>query len=160
MCSLSRLHSWMRGIISGRVCGDLTSLDYNDECNLSSDLDVISLKKYLCSVLFCFVFSLKVFEFQRWHLTVSHMLSRSLFYRTTHLMNLGVKLVFILDGEPPALKKDAMEQRQANRGSFSQGRQSFNISRSVMKVSNQLIFSHHLTIFLWLYFIFIYLMFH
>lgn len=58
MCSLSRLHSWMRGIISGRVCGDLTSLDYNEKCNLSSDLDVISLKKIFvfCAFLFCFFF--------------------------------------------------------------------------------------------------------
>ncbi|XP_064608116.1 flap endonuclease GEN homolog 1-like [Liolophura sinensis] len=58
---------------------------------------------------------------------------RSLFYRTTHLMNLGVKLVFVMDGVPPELKRDAMEQRQASRGSLSKERQSFSISQSVMK---------------------------
>lgn len=38
-----------------------------------------------------------------------------LFYRTTHLMTLGLKLVYVFDGKPPELKAETVETREARK---------------------------------------------
>ncbi|XP_023930019.1 flap endonuclease GEN homolog 1 [Lingula anatina] len=56
--------------------------------------------------------------------TVTRPYLRNLFFRTCHLLQLGVLPVFVVEGEPPELKWDTMLHRQQSRfgGSVSRGR--------------------------------------
>ena len=83
---------------------------------------------------------------------------RNLFFRITHLLQLGVKLVFVVEGEAPELKWEAMQKRQQarfqqqpknsyrgrggrpqGRGGKQQGRRNFN--SCLKEVSNPNTFS-------------------
>ncbi|XP_033752016.1 flap endonuclease GEN homolog 1-like [Pecten maximus] len=46
---------------------------------------------------------------------VSKPFLRNLFFRILHLLQLGVQLVFVVEGEAPDLKKDVMQKRQQDR---------------------------------------------
>ncbi|KAH3833037.1 flap endonuclease GEN homolog 1-like [Dreissena polymorpha] len=62
-----------------------------------------------------------------------YLMIRSLFYRTTSLLGMGVKLVFVLDGRAPDIKEAALLDRQeAQTGSTA----SVNLDRPGLKVAN------------------------
>lgn len=42
-------------------------------------------------------------------------LNRNLFFRVSNLAQMGIKLIFVIDGEAPDLKRDTMAKRQQAR---------------------------------------------
>ena len=91
--------------------------------NLSSLRD-----KTLCVDLSCWICEARCAKGLKQNVSKPHL--RNLFFRLLHLTRLGVKLVFVVDGEPPELKWEVIVKRIQARNS-GQNRRSKNPQKTV-----------------------------
>ena len=71
----------------------------------------------------------------------------SIIYRTTNLLEAGIKVAFVFDGEPPTFKADTLEQRSEvgirhqppGRRAQAEGREGFKYAQAASRINSEIL---------------------